>query len=176
MAKIIHKGNEVNTVGNLPVVGSSAPDFLLTTTELKDVRKSDFAGKKVLLNIFPSLDTGICAMSVRKFHEKAAGMDNVVVVNVSMDLPFAHKRFCAAEGIEGVVNASELRRHTFGEDYGVRLVDGSMAGLFARAVVILDEQGDVIYTEQVPQIAQEPDYDRALEALLGDTEIEKALS
>lgn len=165
MAEITLKGNKINTVGNLPAVGADAPDFRLTKTDLSDVSLKDLAGKKVVLNIFPSVDTPVCATSVRKFNEAAAGVDNTVVLCVSVDLPFAHARFCGAEGLEAVVSVSELRGRTFGNDYGVRIVDGPLEGILARAVVVLDEGGKVTYTELVPEIAQEPDYDGVLAAL-----------
>ncbi len=165
MAQITLKGNPVHTVGNLPEVGSQAPDFKLTKTDLSDITLKDFAGKKVILNIFPSVDTGVCAASIKKFNEEVAKIDNTVVICASKDLPFAHKRFCGAEGIENVLSASELRDNNFGNNYGVRLTDSGMAGLFSRAVVIIDENGKVIYTEQVPEIAQEPNYDAAINSL-----------
>lgn len=165
MSEIKLKGNAINTSGILPKVGSQAPDFRLTKTDLSDVSLKDFAGKRILLNIFPSLDTGICATSMRTFNVEAAKLDNVAVVGVSKDLPFAHKRFCAAEGIENVTSASELRDGSFGAAYGVRILDGGMAGLLSRAVVVVDEKGKVVYTEQVPEIVQEPDYQAALAAL-----------
>lgn len=165
MAQITLKGNAINTIGNLPAVGSKAPDFKLTLQDLSDVTLADYAGKKVILSIVPSVDTGICAASVRAFNVKASEMDNTVVLTVSLDLPFAGARFCGAEGIENVLTACALRTQQFGVDYGVRIQDGPMEGLFSRAIVILDESGKVIYTEQVPEIVQEPNYEAALEAL-----------
>jgi len=165
MAEITLRGNVIHTCGMLPAVGSQAPDFVLTRTDLADVSLKDFAGKKIVLNIFPSIDTPVCAVAVRKFNAEAGTLGNAVVLCVSIDLPFALKRFCGAEGLEQVIPAAELRRRKFGEDYGVRIVDGPLAGLFARAVVIIDGQGKVIYTEQVPEIGQEPDYAAALKAL-----------
>ena len=165
MAQITLKENPINTAGNLPEIGSQAPDFFLTKTDLSDITLQNFSGKKVVLNIFPSLDTPVCAASVRRFNQSAAGLENTVVLCVSMDLPFAHKRFCVAEGIENVVSASEMRGRKFGEDYGVRIIDGPLAGIFSRAIVALDEAGKVIYTEQVPEITIEPDYDAVLSAL-----------
>jgi thioredoxin-dependent peroxiredoxin len=165
MAAITLKGNPIHTCGELPAVGAQAPDFVLTKTDLSDVSLSDFAGKRLVLNIFPSIDTSVCAASVRRFNEEAQNLKNTLVLCVSLDLPFAHDRFCGAEGLENVIPATELRKRAFGEDYGVRIVDGPLAGLLSRAVVILDEQGKVIYTEQVPEIAQEPDYEAALQAL-----------
>ena len=165
MAKITFKGNPINTVGTLPSLGSKAPDFKLTKTDLSDVSLKDFAGKKVILNIFPSIDTGVCATSVRKFNQEAAALPNTVVVGVSKDLPFAHKRFCGAEGINAVVTTSDLREGTFGKSYGVTMTEGPLAGLLSRSVVVLDEKGTVKYTEQVPEITQEPDYAKALAAV-----------
>ncbi|GAK49264.1 thiol peroxidase [Candidatus Moduliflexus flocculans] len=165
MAEITLKGNKIHTYGTLPEVGSKAPDFVLTKTDLADVSLKDFAGKKIVLNIFPSIDTGVCAASVRKFNEEVQKLENTVVLCASIDLPFAHSRFCGAEGLESVISVSELRKRQFGEDYGVRIVDGPLAGLFSRAVVVIDEKGVVTYTEQVPEIAQEPNYEAALKAL-----------
>ncbi|MBF0292625.1 MAG: thiol peroxidase [Nitrospinae bacterium] len=165
MAKITLKGNPVNTSGNLPATGAKAPDFKLTKTDLADVTMKDFAGKKLVINIFPSVDTAVCAMSVRRFNADVTKIPNTVCLCVSLDLPFAHKRFCAAEGIENVVMATELRDRSFGADYGVRMTDGPLAGLFSRAVVVVDEKGIVIHTQQVPDITQEPDYDAALKSL-----------
>lgn len=165
MASITLGGNPVSTIGNLPAVGTKAPAFELTGSDLGKVTSSDFEGKKVVLNIFPSLDTGVCAASVRQFNAAAAKLENTVVVCVSKDLPFAHKRFCVAEGIDKVVTASDFREGKFGKDYGLTIADGPMAGLLSRCVVVLDENGIVKYTEQVPEIAQEPDYESALKAL-----------
>lgn len=165
MAKIKLKGNKINTIGNLPGIGELAPDFTLTKTDLLDVSLSDYKGKKVILNIFPSLDTTVCAMSVRRFNAEAEKLDNTVVLCISRDLPFAHKRFCTTEGLENVVSLSELRNDWFSKKYGVKIIDSPMAGLMARAVIILDENLKVIYTELVPEIVQEPDYEKALEEL-----------
>ncbi len=165
MAKITLKGNEINTSGDLPAVGSQAPDFCLTKTDLSDVSLSDLKGKRVILNIFPSIDTDICAASVRRFNADANAMNNTTVLCVSQDLPFAHARFCGAEGLESVDSVSELRNSDFGANYGARIVDGPLAGLLSRAVVVLDEDGKVIYNEQVPEIVQEPNYDAALNSL-----------
>ena len=162
MAQITLRGNSINTVGDLPAVGSKAPDFNLTGADLGPVSNQQFSGKPLLLNIFPSLDTPVCATSVRTFNERAAA-SGTTVVNVSKDLPFAQKRFCGAEGIENVTTASAFR-DSFGEDYGVTISDGPMAGLLARAIVVVDADGNVAYTELVPEIAQEPDYDAALAA------------
>ncbi|MCF8304219.1 MAG: thiol peroxidase [Bacteroidales bacterium] len=165
MAEITFKGNPVKTNGYLPEVGTKAPDFKLTRTDLSDLTLKDLKGKRVILNIFPSLDTSVCAQSVRTFNERVNQLDNAVVVDVSKDLPFAHARFCSAEGIENVISSSEMRDHSFGDTYGVRMVDGPLAGLLSRAVVVLDESHKVIHTEQVPEIGQEPDYDTAIQAL-----------
>ena len=165
MAEITLKGNPIHTAGNLPKVGSKAPDFKLTKTDLSIATLKDYKGKKVVLNIFPSLDTAVCATSVRTFNAQAEKLDNTVVLCASLDLPFAHNRFCSTEGLENVVSLSELSDRSFGKDYGVRIIDGPMAGLFSRAVVVIDEQGEVIYTEQVPEITQEPNYEAALNAL-----------
>ncbi len=164
MATITLKGNPIETVGTLPAVGTSAPDFHLTGTDLGNKTLADFPGKRVL-NIFPSLDTGVCATSVRTFNAKAGNTDGVTVLNISADLPFAHKRFCTAEGIEGAVNLSTLRDPEFGDRFGVRITTGPLTGLCSRAVVVLDGDGKVLYTEQVPEIGQEPNYDAALAAL-----------
>lgn len=165
MAEITLKGNKINTIGELPAVGTKAPDFVLTGKHLSDIKLSDFAGKKVVLNIFPSLDTEVCAASVRRFNAEAEKADNTAVVCASLDLPFAHSRFCTTEGLENVVSASELRDRNFGDIYGVRIVDGPLAGLLSRAIVVIDEDGKVVYTEQVPEITQEPNYDAALAAI-----------
>ena len=168
MAKITFKGNPVATVGDLPKPGAQAPDFTLVKTDLSDVARKDFAGKKVVLNIFPSIDTSVCATSVRRFNQLAGDLPNTVVLCVSKDLPFAHKRFCGAEGIAGVQAVSSFRGigsgRDFGKDYGVTMLDGPLAGLFARAVVVLDGAGKVLHSELVPEIAQEPNYDLALAA------------
>lgn len=165
MAKITLKGNPFNTVGNLPAAGSQAPTFSLVKSDLSPLTPDDLKGKKVVLNIFPSLDTDVCAASVRKFNAEAGKLHNTVVVCVSMDLPFAHKRFCTTEGIENVITASDFRGGKFGNDYGVTIADGPLAGLHSRAVVVLDENGMVKYTEQVPEIVMEPDYEAALKAI-----------
>lgn len=165
MSKITLKGNEINTIGVLPAIGAKAPGFELTKTDLSNATLSDYKGKKVVLNIFPSLDTSVCANSVRVFNQEAAKLDNVKVLCISKDLPFAHSRFCETEGIENVENLSELRNIEFGKDYGVTIVDGPLAALFSRAIVIVDEEGKVIYIEQVPEITQDPDFDKALAAL-----------
>ncbi|MEZ4908360.1 MAG: thiol peroxidase [Saprospiraceae bacterium] len=164
MAEITLKGNKINTSGNLPKVGEAAKDFELVGTDLSVKSLKDFPGR-VVLNIFPSLDTATCATSVRKFNEKAAGLDNTTVLCISRDLPFAHGRFCSSEGIENVVNLSDFRNCQFGKDYGLGIVDGPLAGLHSRAVVVLDENKNVVYTQQVSEIVDEPDYDSALAAL-----------
>ncbi|MBF0435738.1 MAG: thiol peroxidase [Magnetococcales bacterium] len=165
MASIALKGGATHTCGNLPAVGAPAPDFCLTKTDLSDVSLKDFAGKKVVLNIFPSIDTPVCAASVRHFNEAVSKLSNTVVLCVSLDLPFAHGRFCGAEGLNNVISVTELRARSFGEVYGVRIVDGPLAGLFCRAIVIIDATGKVTYTELVPEITQEPDYAKAKAAL-----------
>lgn len=165
MAKITLGGNPVNTAGELPSKGNKAPNFTLTGSDLKDQKLSDFNGKKVVLNIFPSIDTSVCASSVRTFNKKASDINNTVVLNISNDLPFAHKRFCAAEGLENVHSLSEFRDRNFSESYGVSMIDGGMHGLMSRAVVVVNEKGEVTYNQQVPEIGQEPDYDAALNAL-----------
>ena len=165
MANVTLEGSTtINLAHDLPAVGSKAPDFTLVGTDLEPVKLSDFAGKRVVLNIFPSIDTGVCAASVRRFNELAAGFDNTVVVCVSADLPFAQERFCGAEGIENVVSASTFRS-SFGNDYGVLMVDGPLEALLARAVVVIDTDGTVRHVELVPEIGQEPDYDAAKVAL-----------
>lgn len=163
MAQITLRGNAINTVGDLPAVGSSAPSFALTGDDLGTVSSDQFRGKAVVLNIFPSIDTPVCAASVRTFNERAAA-SGLNVLCVSKDLPFAMKRFCGAEGIDNVKAASAFR-DSFGEDYGVTITDGPMAGLLARAIVVVGADGNVAYTELVPEIAQEPDYDAALAAV-----------
>lgn len=165
MASITLHGDAINTNGDLPAVGSSAPDFLLTTGDLADVSLADFAGKKKLLNIVPSLDTGICAISTKKFNETAASHDNTVFLTISADLPFAQGRFCEAENVDVVKTLSTMRSPSFAEDYGIAIIDGPLAGVTGRAVVVLDENNKVVYTELVPEIAQEPDYDSALASL-----------
>ncbi|MBY0434200.1 MAG: thiol peroxidase [Cyclobacteriaceae bacterium] len=157
--------NVVNTSGNLPTVGSSAPDFTLTSLDLKDVKLKNYAGKNVILNIFPSVDTGVCATSVREFNKRAASLNNTVVLCISKDLPFAMKRFCGAEGIDKVVSLSDFRNKGFSTSYGVEMTDGGLAGLFARVVIVVGADGKVKYTELVPSIGQEPNYDAALKAL-----------
>jgi thiol peroxidase len=165
MASVTLQGNECHTNGELPAVGSNAPDFHLVDGKLNDVHLSDYAGKKKLLNIVPSLDTPTCAISTRKFNEQARDRDDAVVLVVSADLPFAQGRFCGAEGIDTVIPLSMMRSRNFAKDYGVLITDGPLAGIAARAVVVLDENDKVIYTQLVPEIADEPDYEAALAAL-----------
>lgn len=165
MARITLKGNPINTSGSLPAIGGRAPDFKLTQGNLSDISLGTFTGKKIVLNIFPSIDTGVCATSVRKFNAEAANLPNTVVLCVSADLPFAANRFCGAEGLKNVVTGSDFKDRKFGETYGVRITDGPLTGLLARSVVVIDEQGNVAYTEQVPEIAQEPNYEAALKAI-----------
>jgi thiol peroxidase len=164
MATITLRGNTIHTEGELPKVGNKAPDFKLTGSDLKDVTLESFAGKKKILNIVPSLDTPVCQTSTRTFNKDGGALPNTVVLVVSNDLPFAQKRFCTTEGLANVVALSELRTRDFGTAYGVRITDGPMAGVLSRAVVVIDEHDKVVYTEQVPEIAQEPDYAKALAA------------
>lgn len=165
MAKITFKGNPVNTSGNLPAKGNVAPEFSLVKSDLSTLSLKDLKGKKLILNIFPSLDTSVCATSVRKFNQLAAGMKNSQVLAISKDLPFAHGRFCSAEGIANVTTLSGFRDTEFGKAYGVDTIDGPLAGLYARSIVIIDEKGKIIYTQLVPETTQEPDYDSALKAI-----------
>lgn len=164
MAEIKLKGNPIHTIGDLPKVGSDAPAFTLVKADLSEVSLTDLAGKRVVLNIFPSIDTGTCALSVKRFNKEAAGLQNTVVLCVSADLPFAGGRFCGAEGIDKVDTASVFRA-PFGKDYGVEIIDGPLTGLMSRSVVVIDERGKVIYNQQVPEIADEPDYAPVLESL-----------
>lgn len=157
--------NTVNTNGNLPVIGSTAPAFVLTANDLTDVKSESFAGKNVVLNIFPSIDTRVCSMSVREFNKRVASYPNTVALCIAKDLPFAMKRFCGVEGIDKAITLSDFRNYGFGKTYGVELIDGSFKGLLARAVVVIDPSGKVKHTELVPAIGQEPDYDSALKAL-----------
>ncbi len=164
MASITLNGTPINTCGDLPAVGTSAPDFTLVNGSLSDVSLADYAGKTKILNIVPSLDTPTCATSTRKFNQQAGDLDNTVVLIVSADLPFAQGRFCEAEGLKDVIPLSTMRS-CFADDYGVRIIDGPLAGLTARAVVIIDENDEVIYAQLVGEIADEPDYDQALAAI-----------
>lgn len=165
MAQITLKGNPIHTSGDLPKVGSAGPDFTLTKMDLSEVRKSDLKGKRVILNIFPSVDTPTCAASERVFSKRAAEKANTAILCVSADLPFAQKRFCAAEGIAAVEPVSTFRHPGFLDAYGVKMTDGPLSGLCARAVVVLDENGTVLHTEMVSEIANEPNYDTALQVL-----------
>ena len=165
MATITLKGTPVTTSGSLPQVGSAAPAFTLVKTDLSTVSKADLAGKRIVLNIFPSVDTPTCAASVRKFNAEAGKVENTVVLCVSKDLPFAHSRFCGAEGLNNVHGVSDFRAPEFGKDYGVTITDSKLIGLLSRAVVVIDAKGTVAYTEQVGEIANEPDYAKALAAL-----------
>ena len=167
MAHITLKGNEIDTVGDLPAVGMQAPPFQLTKTDLAEVGLDGFAGKKVVLNIFPSLDTAVCAASVRRFNAEASELADTVVLCISADLPFAHGRFCETEGLSDVISLSVFRAPEFGLDYGATMDTGPLRGLLSRAVVIVDQDGKVMYSEQVPEITQEPDYEAALAALGG---------
>ncbi|MCX7014895.1 MAG: thiol peroxidase [Candidatus Sumerlaeota bacterium] len=163
MASITLKGNPIHTNGELPKVGQKPPDFLLAANDLSEVSLGAYKGKKKILSVFPSLDTPVCALSVRRFNQEAAKLDGVVVLNISADLPFAQKRFCAAEGIENAPALSCFRA-SFAKDYGLQIVDGPLRGLCSRAVLVLDRDNTVVYVEQVPEIAQEPDYAKALAA------------
>lgn len=165
MATTHLRGNPVQTSGDLPTVGAEAPDFKAVGADLAEVSLSKFKGQNVLLNLFPSIDTPVCAMSVRKFYQEATSLDNTTVLNVSMDLPFAAKRFCAAEGLENAHTVSDFRHHEVGQKYGLVIQDGPMAGLLARAVVVVGADGTVKHSELVPDITQEPDYAAALAAL-----------
>jgi thiol peroxidase len=165
MGKTALRGNPVTTSGELPKVGSNAPDFHLVTKDLKDVSLADFKGKKKVLNIYPSIDTPVCALSTRKFNEKASAHPDTVMLMISADLPFAQGRFCGAEGLANVVTLSMMRGREFGDTYGVWLKDGPLAGVTARAVVVLDKDDKVVHAEMVSDIANEPDYDAALKAL-----------
>jgi thiol peroxidase len=165
MATITLGGNPINTSGELPKVGSKAPNFNLVKNDLSIATLADFAGTKLVLNIFPSIDTGTCATSVRTFNAKASSLDNTKVLCISRDLPFAQKRFCGAEGLENVINLSDFKTGSFGKDYGLEIVDGPLAGLSSRVVIVLDENGVVKHAEQVAEIANEPNYEAALAAL-----------
>jgi thiol peroxidase len=165
MATITLGGNPIHTSGELPKVGSKAPDFKLVKTDLSMASLADFAGSKVVLNIFPSVDTGTCAASVRTFNAKASALENTKVLCISRDLPFAQKRFCGAEGLENVINLSDFNTGSFGKDYGLEITESVLAGLHSRVVIVLDENGIVKYAEQVPEIADEPNYESAIAAL-----------
>jgi len=165
MADITLQGNPVKTIGTLPEQGSVAKDFKLVRSDLSAISLSEFKGKNVVLNIFPSLDTATCATSVRTFNKDASSLKNTVVICVSADLPFAAGRFCTTEGLNNVYTASVFRDKTFGKEYGVLFTDGPLAGLLSRAVVVIDTEGKIIYTQQVPEIVDEPDYDSALQSI-----------
>ncbi|HSB19917.1 MAG TPA: thiol peroxidase [Anaeromyxobacteraceae bacterium] len=165
MANVTLKGNPVHTIGDLPKVGARAPDFKLVAGDLKDMSLKDYAGKRKILNISPSLDTSVCATAARKFNEQAGKLSDTVVLLITSDLPFASKRFCTAEGLQNVVPLSMMRSRDFAKDYGVLITDGPMAGICARAVVVLDEKDQVVYNQLVPEITTEPDYDKALAAV-----------
>lgn len=165
MASISLGGNPVHTSGELPQTGAKAPEFTLVKGDLSTASLSDFKGTKLVLNIFPSVDTGTCAASVRKFNEKASSLENTKVLCISRDLPFAQNRFCGAEGLENVISLSDFKDGSFGSAYGLTVTDGPLAGLHSRVVVVVNEEGNVVYTEQVADIKDEPDYDNALAAL-----------
>ncbi len=165
MATVTLQGDPIHTSGDLPAVGDQAPDFRLVTTDLIDVNLGDYAGKKKLLNIVPSLDTPVCAVSTKKFNENAKQRKDLVVLVISADLPFASERFCSSEGIDNAITLSMMRSRKFAKDYGVLIEDGPLAGITARAVVLLDESDKVVYTQLVPEIGEEPDYEAALAAL-----------
>ena len=165
MASITLGGNPINTSGSLPNIGTNAPDFKLVKTDLSLASLADFKGSRLVLNIFPSIDTGTCATSVRTFNAKASSLENTKVLCISRDLPFAQKRFCGAEGLENVINLSDFNTGSFGKDYGLEITDSVLAGLHSRVVIVLDENGKIIYTEQVNEIADEPNYEAALSAL-----------
>lgn len=167
MAQITFKGNPIHTNGNLPAVGSKAPNFKLTAADLSTKSLEDFAGKNVVLNIFPSVDTGVCAQSVRSFNQKLSTVNNTAVLCISKDLPFALTRFCGAEGLTDVVSLSDFKNNDFEDAYGVKMVEGPLEGLLSRAVVVINPAGEIIYTEQIPEIAQEPSYENALKAING---------
>lgn len=165
MATITLGGNPVSTSGNLPEKGTSAKPFTLRKTDLSTATLSDFSGKKIIMNIFPSIDTGTCAASVREFNKRASELDNTVVLCISRDLPFAQQRFCGAEGLDNVITLSDFYDGKFGKDYGLEITDGKLAGLHSRAVIAIDENGSIIHCEQVAEIANEPDYEAAISAL-----------
>ena len=165
MAKITLQGNAINTIGELPTIGTLAKDFKLTATDLSTKTLNDFKGKKLVLNIFPSIDTGTCAASVRNFNKEAANLENTSVLCISRDLPFAQGRFCGAEGIENVVMLSDFNTGQFGKDYGLEIIDGPLAGLNSRCIVVINPEGKVIYTQQVAEISEEPNYELALASL-----------
>ena len=165
MASITLGGNPINTSGTLPNIGTNAPDFKLVKTDLSLASLADFKGSRLVLNIFPSIDTGTCATSVRTFNAKASSLENTKVLCISRDLPFAQKRFCGAEGLENVINLSDFNTGSFGKDYGLEITDSVLAGLHSRVVIVLDENGTILHTEQVSEIANEPNYEAAITAL-----------
>lgn len=165
MASITLGGNATNTIGELPNVGSKAPEFQLSTADLSSKTLADYTGSNLILNIFPSVDTGVCATSVRTFNKSAAGLNNTKVLCISRDLPFAQARFCGAEGIENVEMLSDFANGSFGKNYGVEIVDGPFSNLHSRAIVVVNSNGEVVHTEQVPEVGQEPNYDKALAAI-----------
>ena len=165
MASITLKGNPIETIGNLPANGAAAPDFTLVKTDLSELKLSELSGQTIILNIFPSIDTPTCATSARRFNEQASDGGKATVLCISADLPFAHKRFCEIEGLENVVPLSNFRNADFGKDYGVTITTGPLAGLLSRAIVVINGAGQVVYNEHVPEIAQEPDYAAALQAI-----------
>lgn len=166
MSQITIKDKKINTYGNLPEIGERAPHFELVRSDLSTATLKDYRGKRVIMNIFPSIDTNVCATSVRNFNERASKLNNTEILCISRDLPFAQKRFVDDEGIKNVTNLSDFRQGDFGKDYGVEMLDGPMAGLLSRVVIVLDEEGKVLYTEQVPDIGEEPDYLEALKSLI----------
>jgi len=165
MANITLQGNPINTIGNLPAVGSNLKDFELVKNDLSKVSLKDYTGSKLILNIFPSLDTGTCAASVRNFNKEAANLENTKVLCISRDLPFAQGRFCGAEGIENAITLSDFNTGKFGKDYGLEIANGPLAGVHSRSIIVADENGKILYTEQVPETIDEPNYDAALSAV-----------
>lgn len=166
MSQITFKGDRVNTYGSLPEKGEKAPHFQLIKSDLSTATLEDYRGKRVIMNIFPSIDTGVCATSVRNFNERASELNNTVILCISRDLPFAQKRFVDDEGLKNVINLSDFKDRNFGKDYGLEMIDGPMEGLLSRVVIVLDENGNVVHSQQVPEIAEEPDYLAALKTLL----------
>ena len=165
MANITLKGSPITTIGELPKIGETAKDFQLVAVDLSEKSLSDYTGKKIILNIFPSVDTGTCAASVRRFNSTASSLENAIVICISRDLPFAQKRFCGAEGLENVAMLSDFKTGQFGKEYGLEMIDGPLAGLSSRCVIVIDESGKIVYTEQVGDIVEEPNYDLALASL-----------
>lgn len=165
MASITLGGNPTNTIGELPKIGSKAPHFQLIASDLSTKSSTDFKGANLILNIFPSVDTGVCATSVRTFNKSAASLENTKVLCISRDLPFAQARFCGAEGIENVVMLSDFADGSFGKDYGVQIIDGAFNHLHSRVIIVVNNNGDVVHTEQVPEVGQEPNYEKALAAI-----------